>query len=185
MPYAERTDPAEGVVTEPLPTYDLMNELALLDPERVRFSADEYDELYLCIDAGEPQGPLTVQRAFPVSEADEFLSLKDADDAEVGVIRRLDQLDAASRTAIEEQLQWSYFACTITAIHSIEVKYHVPHWDVETDRGPRVFQYGSRRDIRVLPRGRVLIRDADGNGYEIPDVSRLDAASQAIVEVYI
>jgi hypothetical protein len=57
---------------------------------------------------------------------------------------------------------------------------------VETDRGRRVFElHSSRRDIRVLPGGRVLVRDADGNLYEIPDVRRLDVASHAFVEDYI
>ena len=173
-------------MSELLPTYDLMRELSLLDPRAVSLWVDEYDELYLRLDDGQPLGPLTVQRAFPISMGDEFLSLKDGDTSEVGVIRRLAELDDHSRVAIDSHLEWAYFASTITAIHSIEIAYHVPHWDVETDRGRRVFElHSSRRDIRVLSGGRVLIRDADGNLYEIPDVRRLDAASHAIVEDYI
>jgi len=173
-------------VTEPQPTHDLMRELSLIDPTTARLWVDEFDELYLRIDDGEPRGPLTVQRAFPISMADEFLSLKDSSGGEIAVIRRLDRFDSHSRAAIQSQPEWAYFASTITAIHSIEIAYHVPHWDVETDRGRRVFElHSSRRDIRVLPGGRVLIRDADGNLYEIPDVRRLDVASHAFVEDYI
>jgi len=167
-------------------TYDLMRELALLDCSRARLWIDGYDELYLCLGEQEPCGPLTVQRGFPLSKADEFLSLKDKEGGEVAVIRRLQELDADSRAAVHKQLQWSYFASTITTVHAIDVRFHVPHWDVETDRGRRVFElHNSRRDIRVLPGGRTMVRDADGNVYEIPDVSRLDAASRAIVEDYI
>ena len=173
-------------MTEPLPTYDLMRELALLDTARARLWVDEYDELYLRLGDGDPCGPLSVQRAFPVSMADEFLSLKSKKGDEIAVIRRLQDLDADSRAAIENQLQWIYFSATITAIHAIEVRFHVPHWDVQTDRGRRVFElHSSRRDIRVLPGGRALVRDADGNVYEIPDVGSLDAASRAIVEDYV
>lgn len=174
------------MVTQPLPTHDLMTELALLDVSSAHLWVDEYDELYLRRGNDDPCGPLTVQRAFPLSKADEFLSLKDKEGGEVAVIRRLQELDADSRAAVQKQLQWSYFASTITTVHAIDVRFHVPHWDVEPDRGRRVFElHSSRRDVRVLPGGRALVRDADGNVYEIPDVSRLDAASRAIVEDYI
>ena len=175
-------------------TYDLMRELALLDPAGVRLFLDDFDQLYLRHVGGEagasqttePVGPLQVQRAFPVSEAGEFLSLKEVAGDEVGLIRRLADLDADSRAALEHELKWTYFRSVISAVHSVEVQFHVPHWDVETDRGRRVFElHSSRRDIRVLPGGRVLLRDADGNVYEIPDMRRLDPASRAIVEDYV
>lgn len=105
---------------------------------------------------------------------------------ELAVVRRLDELDGDSRNAVETHLQWSYFCSTITAVHAIEVRYHVPHWDVETDKGRRVFElHSSRRDVRVLPGGRALVRDADGNVYLIPAVVDLDPASRAIIEDYV
>ncbi len=111
--------------------YDLMQELTLLDPKRVRLFRDEFEALYLQEGDSVPVGPLTVQRAFPVSNA--------------------------------EELEWTYFAATITAVHSIERGYF-PRWDVDTDRGRRVFELrSSRADIRVLSNGRVFLRDADGN----------------------
>ncbi|HJP32628.1 MAG: DUF1854 domain-containing protein [Candidatus Latescibacteria bacterium] len=168
------------------PTYDLMDELSVLDPGTARLWVDGYDELWLQIGEAEARGPLGVQRAFPLTMADEFVSLKDGDGDEIAVIRRLGELDPDSRAAVESHLSWSYFASTIVSVYSIEVQYHIPHWDVETDRGRRVFELlSSRRDVRALPGGGALIRDADGNLYEIPNVSRLDAASRAIVEDYV
>ena len=59
----------------------------------------------------------------------------------------------------------------------------MPRWQVETDRGPRTFEIrSSRRDMRVLSAGRILIRDADGNLYEVPDYRQLDPQSRALVE---
>ena len=167
------------------PTYDLMRELTLLDPAHLQLYRNDLEEVYLRRDGEAPVGPLTVQRAFPITCADDFISLKQADD-EIGIIRRLAELDDASRAVVEEELEWTYFAATITAVRNVEVRFHIPHWDVETDRGPRVFELrSSRRDIRILPGGRVLIRDADGNRYEIPDVRRLDPASTAVIEDYV
>ena len=81
--------PAAGEVPE---TYDLMRELDLLEPGGLRLFHDDYDQLYLRGLGGNgntPVGPLRVQRAFPVSEAGEFLALKNADGEELGIIRRL------------------------------------------------------------------------------------------------
>lgn len=167
-------------------TRDLLQELALLDPGRVRFHLDAFEDLYLTAASGDPVGPLALQCAFPVTCADEFIALKDGDGREVGVIRRLADLDGDSRAAVEAQLAWAYLTATITAIRGIDVRFHVPRWDVVTDRGPRVFElHSSRTDVRVLPGGRVLVRDADGNRYEIPDHRRLDEASRAALEDHI
>ena len=166
-------------------TYDLMNELTLLNPETVRFYRDGFEDLYLRDGDAEPLGPLTLQRAFPVNWADEFISVRSGGD-EVGLVRRLAELDPDSRGVVADELAWTYFTATITAVHAIEVRFHVPHWDVDTDRGPRAFDLrGTRTDLRVLPGGRVLVRDADGNRYEIPDLAALDPASRAIVEDHI
>ena len=93
------------------------------------------------------------------------------------------ELDPSSRQVLEAELERIYFTPRIPRIHSIEVNFRIPKWEVETDRGRRVFEISSSRsDIRALGGGRVLIRDADGNQYEIPDYRRLDQASRVLVE---
>ena len=164
-------------------TYDLMQELTLIDPTQVRLLLNEFEELHLERQGEDPVGPLTAHRVFPLSAASEFIALKDEEDQEVGIVRRVVELDVESRAVLETELEWTYFATTITQVYSIDERFHVPHWDVETERGKRAFEVSSsRRDVRVLGRGRVLIRDADGNRYEIPDYRRLDAASRVLVE---
>lgn len=165
-------------------TYDLMEELKLLDPGQVRFFYDEFEELCMEDGAGGRQGPLTVRRAFPVSAAGDYIAVRlEKGDEELGVVRHLTELDQASREALETELERTYFTPKITAVRAIVTQYHVPHWEVETDRGPRSFElHSSRRDLRVMAGGRVLLRDADGNRYEIPDYRKLDAASLALIE---
>ena len=86
---------------------------------------------------------------------------------------------------VEAELERSYFTAAIVRVEAIEVEYHVPTWTVATNRGPRRFELrSSRRDLRVLG-WRVLIRDADGNRYEIPDLRRLDEASRALVDQHV
>lgn len=167
-------------------THNLMEELALLDAGSTRLYLDAFEELYLEIEGQEPLGPLQVRRAFPVSAAADFAILNDGDGKEVAIIRRVSELDRASRAVVEAELERTYFVALITRVTAIDVQFHVPHWEVETDRGPRSFELrSSRQDLRVLGQGRILIRDADGNLYEIRDYRGLDPASRVLVESHI
>lgn len=166
-------------------THDLMEELTSLDPKTTRLYVNEFEELCLKVGDGEPMRPLRAYRGFPVTAVDDFISLKDADEEEVALVRRVSDLDRDSRRVLEAELERSYFTATITKVEAIDEEYHIPTWTVTTDRGPRRFELrSSRRDVRVLG-WRVLIRDADGNRYEIPDLGQLDQASRAIVDQHI
>ena len=167
-------------------SYDLKQELKLIPPEDMRLYIDEFEELTLELAGGEIYRAVSVLRAFPVSAQDQFLLLNEEDGDEIGTVRDLNELDAESRLVLNDELERLYFTAEIVQINAIEEQSHIPTWDVETDRGPRVFDMAStRRDLRVMERGRILIRDADGNRYEIPDYRQLDAFSKAILETMI
>jgi hypothetical protein len=162
--------------------YPLARELNLLDPARVRVRRDPFQDLVLEID-GREHAQVQVRRGFPLSAAGHYLSLRDRQGQELGIVRDLRELDRQSQSVLAAELERVYFMPRIVRVLGIEERFHVPRWEVETDRGPRVFEIRTgRSDVRVLPDGRVLIRDADGNPYEIPDYRRLDAASQALIE---
>ncbi len=166
--------------------YALEQELDLLEPENLRIYRDEFEDLALELEDGRVIRRIAVQRAFPITTQDRFIVLRDAEGEEVGIIADISKLDRESKRALVRELERSYFTPKITQINSIEEQFHIPKWDVETDRGPRVFEIeSSRRDVRVLGRGRVLIRDAYGNLYEIPDHRKLDTISRAMVEARI
>ena len=170
---------AEGV-------YVIQEELSLLDPGSFRLYCDAFEDLQVEFQDGRTLGVVSVVRAFPISAVDDFIILKGTDGKELGAIRRVAELDPSSRQVLEAELERIYFTPRITRIRSIEVNFRIPKWDVETDRGPRVFEISSsRNDIRALGGGRVLIRDADGNRYEIADYRRLDPFSSGLVEAQI
>jgi len=56
--------------------------------------------------------------------------------------------------------------------------------EVDTDRGGRAFEVGTREQIRWLPTGRLLLRDLDGNRYELPGLRDLDPQSRLLAETY-
>ncbi|MDP6042503.1 MAG: DUF1854 domain-containing protein [Candidatus Latescibacteria bacterium] len=165
--------------------YDLKRELILLDAKRIRLYIDEFEDLTLELD-GKCYKPVTAIKAFPVTAGDQFIVLRNEEKEEIGAIQDVSALNPESRRALRTELDRLYFTTFITQINAIEEEFHIPKWDVDTNRGPRVFEMAStRRDMRILENGRILMRDADGNRYEIPDHRKMDEISQAILETLL
>ena len=163
--------------------HKLAAEVTYLDPDKARFFIDAFEDLNLELAGDQTYSRIRVKRAFPLSRDDCFIVVQDRKGKEIGSLARLDALDRDSRQAVEDELERAYFTPRIQRIAKVTVANRVPRWEVETDRGPRAFEiYSSRRDVRLLGDGRILVQDADGNRYEIPDYRRLDPASQALVE---
>ena len=165
--------------------YALKQELNVLDPKRLRLLLDAFEDMTLELEGRGTFKPVTAIRAFPITDSDRFIILKDKDGKEIGIILNLADLDPRSRSVLAAELERVYFTSKIVLVHNIVEEYHIPKWEVETDRGPRVFEIRSGRhnnDVRSLGSGRILIRDADGNQYEIPDYRQLDPISRALVE---
>ena len=164
---------------------DLTGDLSLLSPRDTRLYLDDFDDLTLDL-RGEIHTQVGVQRAFPLNAPTKFIVLHDSDGSEIGIVSDLADLAPDSRDALEIALEQAYFMPRILKINSIVSNYHVPTWDVETDRGHRVFEIpSSKRDVRVIDDVRVILRDADGNRYEIVDYRRLDPETVAFVETIV
>ncbi|MFH1007489.1 MAG: DUF1854 domain-containing protein [Candidatus Latescibacterota bacterium] len=157
------------------------DEMDLLDPTKLRVLVDEFGDLEVQFEE-KVYPKVQALRAFPISTADRFIVLWDEDGEEIGMIEDPGALDAASGKVLADELERRYFIPRITRVNRIDESYEMPRWEVETNRGARHFELQTRQDARRLGGGRVLIRDADGNRYEIPNLARLDAASRAIVE---
>jgi len=79
----------------------------------------------------------------PVRYPAEFISLRYLDhekrEAEVGLVRRLDDWPPEAQALIKESLLKRYFVHTISAIHSVKHFQGYLNFDVETDLGPLQF----------------------------------------------
>jgi len=122
-----------------------------------------------------------VLRAFPLSHPRENIVLRDGGGEEVGVLFRLDEVPAAVRALLDEELRRRYFLPRITKILDISERFGSAVWEVETDRGARhVVTEQLHEALHEMEAGRrFLLTDADGNRYEIEDLRELDEESQA------
>jgi hypothetical protein len=124
-------------------------------------------------------------RAFPITEPGKWISIRDAAGRELVSIDDLNDLPPAVRKTLEDDLAQREFMPHIERIVRLSGDTEPAEWDVQTDRGPVRFVLKTEDDIRRLDDQRVLIVDAQGIRYLIPDLLALDSHSQRILERYV
>lgn len=128
----------------------------------------------------------TITSAFPLSKPDRIVVLKDQQGNEIGILDRLRPLDKESRAILKQELEKSYFMPTIHEIVSKQERLRVVTMEVITNRGERTFQVRNvRQNIRKMGRGRIIIKDVDGNRYEIPEWRSLPEEAQEMIREYL
>ena len=98
------------------------------------------------------------------------------------IIRNIDNLDPDSKALVEKVLDEYYMIPRITRFIEMTEKFKIWMWTAETDRGIITFEIRNHiASIKPLYDGRVLIKDANDNRYEIPDYRLLDKESQKML----
>ena len=83
---------------------------------------------------------------------------------------------------VEDCLREYYMIPRITKFIKMREKFSIWMWTVETDRGVCTFEIRNHLTaIKPLYDGRVLIKDANDNRYEIPDIKKLDKRSRRML----
>ena len=131
-------------------------------------------------------------RAFPISDPDEFISIRIPETREnkkaieIGMIRRISDFDEATVALINEELDRRYFTPEIRKITGVKEKFGYMYWEVETSAGKVNFVLNNPySNIRTLEDGRVFVFDIDGNCFMISDPAKLDRASYKKIEIYL
>ncbi len=126
-----------------------------------------------------------VNRCFPWTNPERYISLRDDKDQEITLIGQLADLDMDSRAAVEQALAEAGLVLEITRLDLLEEEFEIRNWKVQTRQGPRTFQ--TRRDEwpRKVGRGGLLVRDVAGDLFHIADANALDRASRKHLEAYI
>jgi hypothetical protein len=150
----------------------------------IRLQHDAFGRLMLTLPTGEVHAGVTPIRAFPFAVADQWISFCDSRGNEVHCLRSLAELDATTRQILEAELAHREFVPQIRRIHAVVEGGGSTEWRVSTDRGETRFELTSEDHIRRMGDG-VLIIDAHGIRYRIPDIRALDAHSRKILRTYV
>ncbi len=167
-----------------------------LTPENATFkrSGGNLISLDIINAEGEPESfeRVVIIRAFPVTNPNEFLSVREPDSKrqgrgkEIGMIRRISDFDEATVALLSEELDRRYFTPAILKINSVKDKFGYLYFDVITTSGNVTFVLNNPfSNIRILEDKRIFINDIDGNVFEIRDPSALDSASLKKIEIYL
>ena len=126
-----------------------------------------------------------VNRCFPWSDPDEYISLRDTDEKEVALIRELSELDRESRHAVERALAEAGFYLEIEEVIAIEEDFEIRNWSVVTRQGSRQFQTKLDDWPINLSGGRLLIRDVAGDLFCIEDPERMNERSRKLIWAFV
>jgi hypothetical protein len=119
----------------------------------------------------------------PVSARGREVSIVGPDKKEIVLIRDVEELDEPTRDLLRTELERRYGIAVIRRVARCWVRFGNRYWEVETDRGPRVFLIRNPgKNITYLSEDHLLIRDVAGNRFEIPSLAGLDKASRREIE---
>lgn len=133
---------------------------------------------------------VAVIRAFPITNPDDFLSVREVNKGgrgdEIGLIETITLFDDETVALLNEELDRRYFIPEITKLYSMKEKYGYHYTEAQTSAGRVKFVLNNpSNNIRTLEDGRILITDTDGNCFCLPDPAKLDKQSYRIIEIYL
>jgi hypothetical protein len=174
---------ADRPVAAAEPTTNLVeaSQLVLLVPTKLRFLAHG-PILRLTIEDDRSYLQVVVLRAFPLSDPSRYLSVRDGQGKEIGLIVQPEALADADRALVERELERRYLVPAVVQIVAARERFGTVEWTMETDRGQVHFTTRNLRENvqRPAPR-RIILNDVDGNRYDVRDVDRLSRASQELL----
>lgn len=124
-------------------------------------------------------------RAFPIAAPDEGFSLLNQEGRELAWIARLEDLAAATRLLIEEELALREFMPEIHRINSVSSFATPSTWNVETDRGDTELVLKAEDHIRRLGQTSFIITDSHDVNFLIRDSDQLDKHSRKLLDRFL
>lgn len=133
----------------------------------------------------EDRSYVTVKPAWasPLTHPNLFLSLIDGKGKEITMVKHPEQeLSQENWELLKEELRKRYLNGVVHRVLAATTEFGATYWTVITDRGQKEFVTQSlQENAQWLGHDHLLLIDVDGNRFEIPDISKLDAESQKLV----
>ena len=129
---------------------------------------------------------VNLYRSFPLTKPEEYISVRDMEKNEIGIIRQLSDLSAGMKELALLDLNRRYFSPELTKIMTLKDEYGYVYMHVETNCGSKhiTVPNGSSNFVR-LSDVRFILVDIDGNRFGIQDYTKLDNKSVKLLETVI
>jgi len=124
-------------------------------------------------------------RAFPISAADEGLSLLSREGHELAWINQLSDLPDEMHVLIAEELTQREFMPEIHRIIHVSSFATPSIWQLITNRGEATLTLKSEDHIRRLTPTSLLISDSHGIDFLIPQIDQLDKVSRKLLDRFL
>ncbi|QHW34882.1 DUF1854 domain-containing protein [Paenibacillus rhizovicinus] len=125
-----------------------------------------------------------VHCSFPHTNKRIYLSVRNIENKEIGMIRSLDDFPEETAKLLEEQVRIRYFAPEITKVLRVKEEFGYAYWETETTAGLCRFTVrGGGGNTKLITATRLLVTDVDGNRFVIPDLSSLSDKEYRMVEM--
>ena len=161
-----------------------------LTPERVKFRKADDSRTELWID-GECSGKsVLVLAAFPASQADRYLSIRQwqdhGEDSELGMISELSEWPKDQQEIIRSSLERHYLLRKIERVYQSRLKLGFLEMDVETNLGREkvIMRWTQSQAIDFGERGKMILATEE-NRYIVPDTDSLPKLDRERFTQYI
>ena len=162
--------------------------LSYLAPDKATFEKKgEFPALTLMSDDGETvYDRVWLHLVFPYDLTDEFISVQNKDQEEIGIIRRLSDFDETTAQILQAELDRKYFVPKITKILTLKERHGFSYWKVDTDIGEMELSFqDTYKSITRVGSDRAFVTDISGNRFEIVSLEGLDRYSRKKLELYL
>ena len=153
-----------------------------LTPQNARFSFEDH---FLYVETGDKKERAFLVRQFPFELEWEFISVLNAENEEIGIIRDV-SLFGEGAEMLRDEIRRRYYAPVIQKILNVKERYGFSYWKVECAEGEVSFTlHDTYRSIIHAGKDRVIILDVNGNRFEIVSIAALDKKSYKKIELYL
>lgn len=169
----------------------------VFDPKRIHLR--EEDGVLWLEENGERTELDPPKRALPLSSPAEWIMLSSIEGEELGIVRRVSELDSTSQRMLRAALEQAYRITTITRVLEVErepvsgqIAWRV---EIESDEHPNseddlvsgkevTFHLSGGEDVQTARYPHIYFTDLDGNRFQILNCEAMDLPSRRASERY-
>lgn len=128
-----------------------------------------------------------LHRAFPYELPEQYISVQEEENREVGIIYDVADFDADGAALLRRELDRKYYSPTISEIKSVKERYGFSYWKVTDTQGKEISftVKDTFKSIKHISDDSIIIVDVDGNRFTVESVRGLSSKSYRKIELYL